>query len=74
VLSLKHFSVPPEGFIKLSFDGASKGNLGSDGFGGLFRDTQAKIRLIYVEHYGYASKNEEKFAAVRNLLMASKLG
>jgi hypothetical protein len=30
---------PPQGFIKLNYDGASKGNPGQAGAGGLFRDS-----------------------------------
>jgi len=33
-----HYTRPPDGFIKLNFDGASKGNPGPAGIGGLFRD------------------------------------
>jgi len=33
------FTYPRENFIKLSFDGASKGNPGNAGFGGIFRDS-----------------------------------
>jgi len=34
-----HFTPPKERFIKLNFDGASKGNPGEASLGGLFRDS-----------------------------------
>lgn len=41
------FSLPPNGFIKLSFNSASKGNLGPSRFSGILRDDQGHIRQLY---------------------------
>jgi hypothetical protein len=35
------WSPPPEDFVKLNFDGASKGNPGAAGYGVVFRDSRA---------------------------------
>lgn len=56
--SLDKFAYPRDNFMKLNFDGASKGNLGNAGFGGIFRDSQKTTRWIYVE-WGGAMKNNE---------------
>jgi hypothetical protein len=37
------WSPPPLSFIKLNFDGPSKGNLSIDGFGGVFRSDNERI-------------------------------
>jgi len=55
---------PPEGFIKLNFDRAAKGNPGPAGFGGVFRNNQGEVEWIYAEHGGTMSNNEEEFMAV----------
>jgi hypothetical protein len=73
--SLNYFTAPTEGFMKLSFDGASKGNPGPIGLGGLFRDPRTNTTLIYVDHCGYASNNEAEFVATRQgLQIAIKMG
>lgn len=59
-----HFKHPMAGFIKLNFDGASKGNKGSAGFGGLFRDDQGKTRWIYLDNGGIMSDNEGELMEV----------
>jgi ribonuclease HI len=46
-----------EGFIKLNFDGASKGNPGVTGFGAVFRDHLGNILLINVGSLGHTTKN-----------------
>eukprot|EP00253_Pinus_taeda_P022541 PITA_22541 len=46
------FCYPKENFIKLNFDGASKGNPGEAGFGGIFRDSSNKVRWIFAEWGG----------------------
>jgi hypothetical protein len=44
--SPSHWSPLPSGFIKLNFDGASKGNPGAAGFGVVFCNSQGNILLI----------------------------
>eukprot|EP00253_Pinus_taeda_P018718 PITA_18718 len=46
------FCYPKENFIKLNFDGASKGNPGEAGFGGIFRDNSNQVRWIFAEWGG----------------------
>ena len=48
---------PPLEFIKLKFNGASKGNLGPTGFGGLFRENEGEILEIYVKFLGIHKSN-----------------
>lgn len=36
-------SPPPAGLLKLNFDGASKGNLGQDGFGCVLHNHSSKV-------------------------------
>eukprot|EP00253_Pinus_taeda_P003542 PITA_03542 len=57
------FISPQDGFIKLNFNGASKGNSGPAGYGGIFRDSQGQIRWIYADKGGIMSNNEAEFSA-----------
>eukprot|EP00253_Pinus_taeda_P019798 PITA_19798 len=58
------FAYPKDNFIKLNFDGASKGNPGNAGFGGIFRDNQGNTRWIYAEWGGEMTNNEAELWAV----------
>lgn len=58
------FRYPEEIFIKLNLDGASKGNPGNSGFGGIFRDHQKRIRWIYAEWGGDMTNNEAELWAI----------
>lgn len=70
-----HFIHLEEGFIKLNFNGASKGNPREAGLRGLFRETRTNTCLIYAESCGISSNSEVEFAAVRqNLLIAVRMG
>lgn len=62
---IMHFSCPMVGFIKLNFDGASKGNPSLAGMGHLFRDDQGKMKWIYADNGGFMSNNESELMAVR---------
>lgn len=42
-----YYSNPQQGFIKLNFDGAAKGNLREVGIGGFFRDDKGRTLIIY---------------------------
>jgi len=48
----------------LNFDGASKGNPGPAGFGGVFRDNEKHTRWVYAEWGGEMTNNEEELWAV----------
>lgn len=63
--SPQNFIRPSEGFIKLNFDGDSKGNPGIAGIGGIFRDCQGRVRLLYLAYGGMMSNNEAEPMAVR---------
>ncbi|CAA3004526.1 Hypothetical predicted protein, partial [Olea europaea subsp. europaea] len=63
VTSLNYFTTPSKGFVKLSFDGASKGNSRLVGLGGIFGDFKSNTKLIYVEHCEVASNNERSYKA-----------
>lgn len=52
-----HWSPPPEGVFKLNFDGASKGNPGPAGFGGIVRNSRGETQLIYYGSIGWDSNN-----------------
>lgn len=62
--SPKGWTRPPVRFLKLNFDGASKGNPGSVGIGGIIRDHSGKILHIYSKALGEATNNEMEFAAM----------
>lgn len=36
---------PSHGFLKFNIEGASKGNLGEDGYGGVLRDEEGNIQM-----------------------------
>lgn len=69
------FIRPHDGFIKLNFDGASKGNPGPAGYGGAFRDSRGQTRWIYADKGGIISNNEVKFmAAYQGIRIAIRNG
>lgn len=61
------YSPPPINFIKLSFDGASKGNLGPVGFGGILRNDKSEPLCIYTMDYGFSSNNNTRVNVVIQL-------
>jgi len=58
------FRYPRDHFGKLNFDGASKGNPGEAGFGGIFRDNNNQVRWIFADWGGQMTNNEAKFWAL----------
>jgi ribonuclease HI len=58
------WSPPPSSFIKLNFDGASKGNPGPAGEGGVFRNSQGEILHIYTINLGHSTNNASKLNAM----------
>lgn len=66
---------PPLGWFKLNSDGASLGNPGKAGRGGLIRDHHGKCVKGHKRHIGIASSIIVEFQALRDgLLLASQLG
>lgn len=63
-IGTKNFSRPMARFIKLNFDGASKGNPGPAGIGGLFRNDQGRTTWIYSDNGGIMRNNEAEYMAV----------
>lgn len=55
---------PPSGFLKLNFDGASRGNPGLTGIGGILRNSEGEIQYIYSRALGEGTNNEMEFAAL----------
>jgi len=55
---------PPEGFLKLNFDGASRGNPGPAGIGGIIRNQKGETLHIYSSALGEGTNNEMEFAAM----------
>jgi hypothetical protein len=43
ILGERNWKLPPEGSLKINFDGALKGNPGQTGMGGVIRDNQGRI-------------------------------
>ena len=55
--SPKFWSPPSPLVFKLNFDGASRGNPGPAGFGGLCRDADGKILFVFLGAIGHDSNN-----------------
>lgn len=51
-------------FLKLNFDGASGGNLGPVGIGGVLRDNKGEIQHIYSQSLGEGTYNKMEFAVL----------
>ena len=69
----KIFQPPPTGFLKLNFDGASKGNPGQAGIGDIFRNFQASAIRICSFPIGFATNNEAELMAIKQgLLIATR--
>jgi ribonuclease HI len=65
------WSPPPVDFIKLNFDGASKGNPGAAGYGVVFRNHQGHIILINAGNLGHSTNNAaELWGLIRGLQLA----
>lgn len=62
--SLSTWKWPPSGFLKLNFDGASRGNPGPADIGGVLRNSEGEIRYIYSRALGEGTNNEMEFAAL----------
>eukprot|EP00253_Pinus_taeda_P003909 PITA_03909 len=59
---------PPHGFMKCNIDGASKGNPGMAGYGGVIRYEQGFIKAIFHSHLGKATNNMANLMALEQCL------
>ena len=64
------WSVPPPCVFKLNFNGASRGNIGPVGFGGLCHDHEGKIRMVFMGAIGQDTNNS---AELEGLIYGSKV-
>ena len=72
---LSRFIPPPLCFMKLNFDGASKGNPGQAGIGGIFRDSFSKFCHLSSYPMGYVTNNEAELMALKQgLIIAIREG
>ena len=60
------YIMPQQGFLKLNYDGASKGNPIQAGAGGICWDFRGQFKRIYAIELGYASNNEVEITAVKH--------
>lgn len=65
------WTLPPSNMFQLNFDGASKGNPGKEGFGGVFRDHYGIPQLIFLGSKGWDSNNSAELEGLwRGLTLA----
>lgn len=65
---------PPKHSLKLNFDGASKGNPGNAGFGGIFRDYKGSPILIFYGNIGWDTNNSAELEGLwQGLRLAQNL-
>lgn len=66
---------PPKHTFKLNFDGASKGNPGKAGFGGIFRDHEGSPLLIFFGNIGWDTNNSTELEGLwQGLLLSQRHG
>ncbi|KAH9293663.1 hypothetical protein KI387_041132, partial [Taxus chinensis] len=66
---------PEENVVKLNFDGASKGNLGLAGGGGILRNNEGDWLFVYVGPLGWQTNNmAEARALLWGVLLAKEKG
>eukprot|EP00253_Pinus_taeda_P017898 PITA_17898 len=61
---LHSWQLPPEACLKLNFDGASRGNPGIAGIGGVIRNHRGDIIHIFCRSLGECTNNEAEFTAM----------
>jgi ribonuclease HI len=61
---VKTWTPPQTGFLKLNFDGASKGNPRKAGAGGVIIDSGGKIIRLYATSIGNTTNNATEFGAL----------
>ena len=69
--SPERWSLPPSSFIKLNFNGASKGNPRPQCKGGVFKNSKGEILHIYTINLGHSTNNAAELNAMVNGLNIS---
>ena len=59
---------PPKGHLKYNIDGASKGNLGTAGYGGVLKNAEGSIIFIFHCHLGTTTNNMVELMAMEKCL------
>ena len=59
---------PSHGFLKFNIDRASKGNPGEVGYGGVLRDEEGNIQVIFHSYLGKATNNMAELMAMESCL------
>jgi hypothetical protein len=62
--STSQWNPPLERFVKMNFDGASKGNLGQAGYGRVFRNNKGNILRMYGGQMGINTNNVVELQAL----------
>ncbi|XP_059067586.1 uncharacterized protein LOC131858374 [Cryptomeria japonica] len=74
-ISTPEWTLPEKGWIKINFDGASRGNPGASGVGVIARNDRGNILAIGAKRLVDGTSNvAESHAALEAILMAGKLG
>jgi len=63
---------PPNNSYKLNFDGASKGNPGQAGFGGIIRDSKGNLKQLYYGSLGWDTNNSAELEGLWQGLSIAK--
>jgi ribonuclease HI len=62
---------PPQGFHKVNFDGATKGNPGHSGYGAVIRNNIGQIQSLIIENLGYDTNNSaELWGLIKGVQLA----
>jgi ribonuclease HI len=61
---VERHGIPPQRFLKLNFDEASRGNPGPGGAEGIFRDSKGEIISLYTVVLGHTTNNRAKLAGL----------
>lgn len=63
---------PPPHIVLLNFDGASKGNLGKAGFGGIFRNHKGNVLQTFMGSIGWDTNNSVELEGILQGLLLAK--
>eukprot|EP00253_Pinus_taeda_P006734 PITA_06734 len=74
IKEIRNWEAPPPNSFKLNFDGASKGNPGPAGFGGVIRNHNGALLQIFFGNIGWDTNNSAELEGLwQGLLIARRL-